>query len=298
MIEVIEVNHLTKDYGEHKGIFDLSLSIKKGEVYGFIGPNGAGKSTTMRHMMGFSRADNGNVTIKNLDSWQDKEKIKEFTGYLAGEIALPNDMTGLQYLKLISKMRKMQSFDYAEELLKYFKINPNAGIKKMSKGMKQKIAIVATFMHDPDIILLDEPTSGLDPLMQERFIDLVEKEKQNGKTIFLSSHIFDEVSKVCDRVGIVKEGNLIKELDMDSLRNNEEKTYIVKFKDDEDLSKMANLYDDSSIVNEKELLIKVSDSDINEFISDLSNCDLIYLKEKEESLEEYFMKFYEGDVID
>lgn len=298
MIEVIEVNHLTKDYGEHKGIFDLSLSIKKGEVYGFIGPNGAGKSTTMRHMMGFSRADNGNVTIKNLDSWQDKEKIKEFTGYLAGEIALPNDMTGLQYLKLISKMRKMQSFDYAEELLKYFKINPNAGIKKMSKGMKQKIAIVATFMHDPDIILLDEPTSGLDPLMQERFIDLVEKEKQNGKTIFLSSHIFDEVSKVCDRVGIVKEGNLIKELDMDSLRNNEEKTYIVKFKDDEDLSKMAKLYDDSSIVNEKELLIKVSDSDINEFISDLSNCDLIYLKEKEESLEEYFMKFYEGDVID
>ncbi|MBO5841143.1 MAG: ATP-binding cassette domain-containing protein [Methanobrevibacter sp.] len=295
---MIEVNHLTKDYGEHKGIFDLSLSIKKGEVYGFIGPNGAGKSTTMRHMMGFSRADNGNVTIKNLDSWQDKEKIKEFTGYLAGEIALPNDMTGLQYLKLISKMRKMQSFDYAEELLKYFKINPNAGIKKMSKGMKQKIAIVATFMHDPDIILLDEPTSGLDPLMQERFIDLVEKEKQNGKTIFLSSHIFDEVSKVCDRVGIVKEGNLIKELDMDSLRNNEEKTYIVKFKDDEDLSKMANLYDDSSIVNEKELLIKVSDSDINEFISDLSNCDLIYLKEKEESLEEYFMKFYEGDVID
>lgn len=295
---MIEVNHLTKDYGEHKGIFDLSLSIRKGEVYGFIGPNGAGKSTTMRHMMGFSRADNGNVTIKNLDSWQDKEKIKEFTGYLAGEIALPNDMTGLQYLKLISKMRKMQSFDYAEELLKYFKINPNAGIKKMSKGMKQKIAIVATFMHDPDIILLDEPTSGLDPLMQERFIDLVEKEKQNGKTIFLSSHIFDEVSKVCDRVGIVKEGNLIKELDMDSLRNNEEKTYIVKFKDDEDLSKMAKLYDDSSIVNEKELLIKVTDSDINEFISDLSNCDLIYLKEKEESLEEYFMKFYEGDVID
>ncbi|MBO7158663.1 MAG: AAA family ATPase, partial [Methanobrevibacter sp.] len=149
-----------------------------------------------------------------------------------------------------------------------------------------------------DIILLDEPTSGLDPLMQERFIDLVEKEKQNGKTIFLSSHIFDEVSKVCDRVGIVKEGNLIKELDMDSLRNNEEKTYIVKFKEDEDLSKMAKLYDDSSIVNEKELLIKVTDSDINEFISDLSNCDLIYLKEKEESLEEYFMKFYEGDVID
>ncbi len=296
--EMIEINHLTKDYGDHRGIFDLTLNIKKGEVYGFLGPNGAGKSTTMRHIMGFSKADDGNITINSLDSWQDKEKIKEFTGYLAGEIALPNDMNGLQYLKLISKMRKMKSFDYADELLEYFKINPNTNIKKMSKGMKQKIAIVATFMHDPDVILLDEPTSGLDPLMQERFIDLVEKEKQKGKTIFMSSHIFEEVSKVCDRVGIVKEGNLIKELNMDALRNNEEKTYIAKFKNDEDLKKMAESYPNSTIGREKELSITITDENINVLIADLSTCNLTYLKEKEKSLEEYFMKFYEGDGDD
>ena len=295
---MIEISHLTKDYGEHKGIFDLSINIKKGEVYGFLGPNGAGKSTTMRHIMGFSKADNGNITISNMDSWQDKEGIKKITGYLAGEIALPNDMTGIQYLKLISKMRRMKSFDYASELLEYFKINPNANIKKMSKGMKQKIAIVATFMHDPEIILLDEPTSGLDPLMQERFIELVEKEKQKGKTIFMSSHIFEEVSKVCDRVGIVKEGTLIKELDMDSLRNNEEKTYIAKFKDDKDMAKMNGSYPNSIINDKNELLIKIKDSKINTLISDLSACELVYLKEKEESLEEYFMKFYEGDGYD
>ena len=295
---MIEISHLTKDYGEHKGIFDLSINIKKGEVYGFLGPNGAGKSTTMRHIMGFSKADNGSITISNMDSWQDKEGIKEITGYLAGEIALPNDMTGIQYLKLISKMRRMKSFDYASELLEYFKINPNANIKKMSKGMKQKIAIVATFMHDPEIILLDEPTSGLDPLMQERFIELVEKEKQKGKTIFMSSHIFEEVSKVCDRVGIVKEGTLIKELDMDSLRNNEEKTYIAKFKDDKDMAKMNGSYPNSIINDKNELLIKIKDSEINTLISDLSACELVYLKEKEESLEEYFMKFYEGDGYD
>ena len=295
---MIEISHLTKDYGEHKGIFDLSINIKKGEVYGFLGPNGAGKSTTMRHIMGFSKADNGSITISNMDSWQDKEGIKEITGYLAGEIALPNDMTGIQYLKLISKMRRMKSFDYASELLEYFKINPNANIKKMSKGMKQKIAIVATFMHDPEIILLDEPTSGLDPLMQERFIELVEKEKQKGKTIFMSSHIFEEVSKVCDRVGIVKEGTLIKELDMDSLRNNEEKTYIAKFKDDKDMAKMNGSYPNSIINDKNELLIKIKDSKINTLISDLSACELVYLKEKEESLEEYFMKFYEGDGYD
>ena len=207
-------------------------------------------------------------------------------------------MTGIQYLKLISKMRRMKSFDYASELLEYFKINPNANIKKMSKGMKQKIAIVATFMHDPEIILLDEPTSGLDPLMQERFIELVEKEKQKGKTIFMSSHIFEEVSKVCDRVGIVKEGTLIKELDMDSLRNNEEKTYIAKFKDDKDMAKMNGSYPNSIINDKNELLIKIKDSKINTLISDLSACELVYLKEKEESLEEYFMKFYEGDGYD
>mgnify|MGYP003291625395 CR=1 FL=1 len=294
---MIEINNLTKDYGEHRGIFDLSLNIEEGEVYGFIGPNGAGKSTTMRHLMGFGKADGGRITINSLDSWKDKEKVKEFTGYLAGEIALPNDMTGLQYLKLISKMRGMKSFDYAEELISYFEANSNARIKKMSKGQKQKIAIVATFMHDPQVILLDEPTSGLDPLMQERFIELVAREKQKGKTIFMSSHIFDEVSKVCDRVGIVKEGSLIKELDMDELRDNEEKTYIVKFKNDDDLSRINSLYPDSNI-DDGELAVRIKDAEINDFISDLSSCNLEYLKEKEQSLEEYFMKFYEGDIDD
>lgn len=294
---MIEINNLTKDYGNHRGIFDLSLKIEEGEVYGFIGPNGAGKSTTMRHMMGFGKADEGSITINSLDSWNDKEKIKEFTGYLAGEIALPNDMTGLQYLKLISKMRKMKSFDYAEELINIFEINPDAGIKKMSKGQKQKIAIVATFMHDPQVILLDEPTSGLDPLMQERFIKLIAREKEKGKTIFMSSHIFDEVSKVCDRVAIVKEGVLIKEIDMDDLRNNDEKTYIVKFENDDDLMRISKIYPDSRI-DDGELSVIINDADINDFISDLSSCSLKYLKEKEQSLEDYFMKYYEGGIDD
>lgn len=295
---MIEINQLTKDYGDHKGIFDLSISIHEGEVYGFLGPNGAGKSTTMRHVMGFSKPDSGNISVNNFDSWKEKEKIKENIGYLAGEIALPNDMTGLQYLKLISKMRKMKSFDYADELLKYFKIDPDVKIKSMSKGMKQKIAIVATFMHNPEIILLDEPTSGLDPLMQERFIELVVKEKDKGKTIFMSSHIFDEVSKVCDRVGIVKEGHLIKEVDMDSLRNNEEKTYIVKFKNNVGADKIMNTYPNSTVNDKQEISITIDDNEINRLINDLSTCDLVFLKEREQSLEEYFMKFYAGDIDD
>lgn len=296
-MSVIKIDNLTKDYGNHRGIFDLTINIKKGEVYGFLGPNGAGKSTTMRHVMGFSKPDNGSITVNGLDSWTEQVKIKENIGYLAGEISLPNDMTGLQYLRLISKMRKMKSFDYAEELLEYFEIDPGSNIKKMSKGMKQKIAIVSTFMHDPEVILLDEPTSGLDPLMQERFIELVRKEQQKGKTIFMSSHIFEEISKVCDRVGIVKNGNLIKELEMSSLRNNEEKTYILRFKNDDDANRIMELYPEANLNND-ETIITINDNDINRFIKDLSTCNLAYLKEKEESLEDYFMKFYEGDVDD
>lgn len=186
---MIDICNLTKDYGGGKGVFDVSISIKKGEVYGYLGPNGAGKSTTMRHLMGFIRPQSGRVSINGMDCWEDQKKIQRTLGYLPGEISFPDDMTGSAYLKLIAKMRGMKNFSYAEELLDLFKIDPGSGIKRMSKGMKQKIGIVAAFMHDPEIILLDEPTSGLDPLMQNNFIDLIEREKKKGKTILLSSHM-------------------------------------------------------------------------------------------------------------
>lgn len=298
-MNMININNFTKDYGNHKGVFNLSISIKKGEVYGFLGPNGAGKSTTMRHIMGFSKPDNGIITINNLDSWLNQKNVKEKVGYLAGEIALPDDMKGLDYLKLISKMRKMNSLDYMYELLDYFEIDPNYSIKKMSKGMKQKIAIVATFMHNPDIILLDEPTSGLDPLMQEKFIELVNKEKEKGKTIFMSSHIFEEIYKVCDRVGIIKEGNLIKEISIETLKYTEDKTFKVEFKNSKDLNRMKKLYPKATFINEeKQMQIDINDKYINKFIKDLSTCDLLFLKEKKHSLEEYFMKFYGGEDND
>jgi ABC-2 type transport system ATP-binding protein len=242
---MIKVEHLTKDYGNGKGVFDVSLHIHQGEVYGYLGPNGAGKSTTLRHIMGFSNADSGTISINGLNAWTDQEKIKESIGYLPGEIALPGDMTGLEYLKLIAKMRRMDSFAYAEELLNYFEINPNISIKRMSKGMKQKIAIVATFMHNPDIVLLDEPTSGLDPLMQEKFIKLVEQEKNNGKTILMSSHIFEEVSKVCDRVGILKQGRLMNEMKVDELKHSKTKTYQVAFNNISDFHRMKSIYPDA-----------------------------------------------------
>lgn len=207
-MKAIEICHLTHDYGSHKGVFDLSLAIEKGEVFGFLGPNGAGKTTTIRHLMGFIKADQGQCRINGLDCWSQSNIIQKNVGYIPGEISYFDDMSGLQYLCFIAGYRGMKSVERRDELIKFFAVDLKAKIKKMSKGMKQKIGIIAAFMHDPSIIILDEPTSGLDPLMQNRFIELIKNEQSKGKTILMSSHIFEEVERTCDRIGIIKDGKL------------------------------------------------------------------------------------------
>ena len=292
---VIDICHLTKDYGNNKGIFDVSLAINKGEVYGYLGPNGAGKSTTMRHLMGFSKPQSGNVNICKMDCWKKQKEIQKIIGYLPGEISFPDDMTGFQYLRLIAKMRKMNDFSYAQELLDYFSINPGTNIKRMSKGMKQKIGIVSAFMHKPDILLLDEPSSGLDPLMQNRFIELVEKMKQEGRTIILSSHIFEEVEKTCDKIGMIRNGKLIKEATIDELRHSQLKTYKIEFENGNDLKRLKSTYTDAVYRDEyNQMIVSINDTDINKLITILAECKLRFLKEEKHTLEEYFMQFYGG----
>ena len=295
-MSVIQIDHLTKDYGSGKGVFDVSFSIEKGDAYGYLGPNGAGKSTTMRHLMGFSKPDSGGALIEGMDCWRQQEQIKQNVGYLPGEIALPSDMSGLAYLKLIAKMRRMKSFSYAEDLIKMFEFDADFPIKKMSKGMKQKTAIVATFMHDPDVILLDEPTSGLDPLMQDRFIELVETEKKKGKTILMSSHIFDEVSKVCDRVGILKEGYLIQEAAMDDLKHADIKTFKIELNTDDGFRLLKEHYQNRAefTPEKRQMLITLKDAELNELIRQLAGCDVKFISEQKHSLEEYFMRYYGG----
>ena len=298
-MNLIDIQHLTKDYGQGKGIFDVTLSIKKGEVYGYLGPNGAGKSTTMRHLMGFSKPQTGTVCIEGMDCWTEQKNIQKHIGYLPGEISLPDDMTGLAYLKLLAKMRKMKDFSYAEKLSAFFEIDTNTSMKRMSKGMKQKISIISAFMHNPDILLLDEPTSGLDPLMQNRFIELVEQEKRNGKTIILSSHIFDEVEKTCDRIGMIRNGKLIQEVTVDELRHSQFKTYKIEFSDKLSFEKIKQEYPHAEYKEKQnQVIISINDSEINQLIAVLSMCHVTFLKEEKHTLEEYFMKFYGGNEND
>ena len=226
-MSIINIQNLTREYGAGKGIFEVSFQVEKGEVFGFLGPNGAGKTTTIRHLMGFIKPKSGDCQINGLNCWKDRDKIQEQLGYIPGEISFFDDMNGKEFLKFAANYRKLGKVNRMQEMLDLFELDPKGKIKKMSKGMKQKLGIVTAFMHDPDILILDEPTSGLDPLMQNRFIELIAEEKKKGKTILLSSHMFEEVERTCDRIGIIRNGKLVTVDSVETLRERHMHTYTV-----------------------------------------------------------------------
>ncbi len=231
-MSVIKIENLVRDYGNGKGVFDISFHVNKGEAFGFLGPNGAGKTTTIRHLMGFLKPQSGRCTIDGMDCWREREKVQARLGYIPGEISFFEDVSGAEFLKFIAEYRKIGTQNRKDELLARFELDTKGKIKRMSKGMKQKLGIVAAFMHDPDIIILDEPTSGLDPLMQNRFIDLISDEKKRGKTILMSSHIFEEVERTCGRIGIIQNGRMAAVDDADTLRRRHTRSYTVSLEDE------------------------------------------------------------------
>lgn len=177
--------------------------------------------------MGFIKPKSGKCTIDGLDCWSERDKVQARLGYIPGEISFFDDMTGTEFLRFIAEYRKIDTRNRMAELLERFELDPKSKIKKMSKGMKQKLGIVAAFMHDPDILILDEPTSGLDPLMQSRFVNLVAEEKEHGKTILMSSHMFEEVERTCDRIGIIRKGRMISVDSAAALRERHTHSYTV-----------------------------------------------------------------------
>ena len=291
---VIEIRQLTKDYGNNRGIFDVSLSVKKGEVFGFLGPNGAGKSTTIRHLMGFIQADQGSCQINGLDCLRDHARIQQALGYLPGEIAFMDDMTGLEFIKFMAKMKGMTDLTKAYELMERFELNPQGKIKKMSKGMKQKIGIICAFMHDPELLILDEPSSGLDPLMQNRFIELVLEEKQRGKTIFMSSHIFEEIERTCDRTAMIKDGRLISIEELQTLKASKHKTYQITFATQELVEQFMDEGFECKQV-ESNVIKVLPRNNLNYLLATLSRYDIVDLDITKLTLEELFLHFYGGD---
>jgi ABC-2 type transport system ATP-binding protein len=291
----IQVTHLTKAFPNGKGIFNVSFEVQEGEVFGFLGPNGAGKSTTIRHLMGFMKPDSGSAAINGQDAWKESPAIQKAVGYLPGEIAFVEGMNGKQFLDLLSGMRRLKDFTKREQLIERFQFDVKTPIRKMSKGMKQKVGIVAAFMHDPEILILDEPTSGLDPLMQNIFIDLILEEKAKGKTILMSSHMFGEIERTCDRVGMIKEGKLVAVEKVRHMQAMQRKLFDVTVSSREEAEGIRSA--GFTVIESEPLRLKIAvQGDYDRFIKALSHCQVRNLDIHSQSLEEIFMHYYEREA--
>lgn len=289
-MNVIEVKDLTKDYGRGRGIFDLNFAVGKGEVFGFVGTNGSGKTTTIRHIMGFLRPDKGECSVDGLDAWRDSCAIKANVEYVPGEIAFPDLPTGTEFLQNQAALLGLKDMSYADTLIEKLQLDPSANLKRMSKGMKQKTAIVAALMADKDTLILDEPTTGLDPLMRQTLLDILAEEKARGKTIFMSSQMFDELETLCDRVALILNGRIIDIADVAAIKNRGYKTFKVEFFDETDYRNFKRrrfeIVRDQQKYNQ--VTVKIDDDQVNRLFKALTNYNVKFISEVKYNLEKYF----------
>lgn len=289
-MSVIEIDNLTKDYGYDRGVFDINLNIEQGEMVGFVGTNGSGKTTTIRNIMGFIKPTSGEVRVNGLNAWEHSSEIVKNIGYVPGEIAFPDLKTGVEFLNSQKEFLGLKSFDYANELIERLQLDPRANLKRMSKGMKQKTALVAALMNDAPIIILDEPTTGLDPLMRVTFLDIIKEEHKKGKTIFMSSHNFEELEGTCDRVALINDGHLIDVCDMDTINDPAEKEFKIEFKNPEDYK--AFIKEDYKVIRLQDIYnqatIKIAAANTAKLLQSLKKYDVKFISEIPYTLEKHF----------
>ena len=289
-MSVIEVKNLTKDYGYSKGVFDINLKIDEGKAVGFVGTNGSGKTTTIRSILGFIKPTSGEASVNGLNSWEHSSEIVKNVGYVPGEIAFPDLKTGVDFLKSQKEFLKMDNMDYANELIERLQLDPRANLKRMSKGMKQKTALVAALMNDAPIIILDEPTTGLDPLMRSTFLDIIKEEHKKGKTIFMSSHNFEELEDTCDKVALISDGHIIDMCDMSLINDSIEKEFKIEFYTKDDYNKF--LTDGFTVIRTQDIYnqatVKINTRDTAKLIISLKNYNVKFISEIPYTLERHF----------
>ena len=290
MKNAIEIKNLTKNYARQRGIENINLEIPKGIVYGFIGPNGAGKSTTIKCIMNMIRKNSGEIIINGKKVENKNYEVKQEIGYLPSEIHLYEDLTVQKLLKYSASFYKKDCTQKTEKLVKRLEIDINKKIEELSLGNLKKVGITLALMHDPQFIIMDEATSGLDPLMQEEFYKILEEEKSEGKTIFFSSHILNEVKRICDKVAIIKEGKIVKIEDIESL----EDTNIIKVKiEAEEIEKLEKELEIEQVITKQENKIEfLYSKEINSLIEKISKYKISKLLIQEIDMEEIFMHYY------
>lgn len=293
-MKAVEIINLTKYYGKHRGINNVSFDIHEGEIFGFIGPNGAGKSTTIRTLLGFIHPSGGDARIFGMNCFTEIEKVKREIGYLPSEVNYYDDMKVKDLLAYSAKFYHKDCSKRTEELCALFQVEVNKKMESLSFGNKKKVAIVQALLHEPKLLILDEPTGGLDPLMQNNFFEVLREENKKGTTIFFSSHILSEVQKLCDRVAIIKEGRMLKVEQMETLRSNKYKKIKLEMGNGDKVEDLAlpRVMDLTVKNRQAEFLYG---GDVNEIIRKLSERKIENLWIEEPSLEEIFMHYYEKE---
>ncbi|RBP88751.1 ABC-2 type transport system ATP-binding protein [Cytobacillus firmus] len=292
-MSLLKVTNLTKKFGKFTALNGVNLELNAGEVLGFIGPNGAGKSTTIRVLLGILKATGGEVKLFNKDAWQDAVDIHKRVAYVPGDVNLWPNLTGGEVIDLFIKLNGTANKAKREELIEKFDLDPSKKCRTYSKGNRQKVALVAAFSSDADLFILDEPTSGLDPLMEKVFQECVMEVKRQGKSVLLSSHILSEVEKLCDRVSIIRQGKIIESGTLNELRHLTRTQMLVGTS-----MPITGLLDMQGIheVQESEhgMSFQVDTMQIDAVIRHISQFGIIRLESAPPTLEDLFMRHYEG----
>ncbi len=297
MTAIIQTNELTKSYGSKRGIINVSFQVEEGEVFGFLGPNGAGKTTTIRLLMALLRAGAGTARIAGLDCWQHSVAIKRLTGYLPGEPALDPNLTGGQLLEYFGHLRGGVDQAYLKQLIARLDLDPSRKFRHYSSGNKRKVVLIQAFMHRPRLLILDEPTNGLDPLNQQEFDRMVKEVRDEGRTVFLSSHILSEVEQTCTRVGIIREGQLVRVGGIAELKDIKRYEITITFASAvpaEEFQRLEGVVEVESLAEGQTLRLTMQ-GEADAVIKAAAQHAVVTLTSHEPSLEDIFLRYYEGD---
>ncbi|TMF38731.1 MAG: ABC transporter ATP-binding protein [Chloroflexi bacterium] len=297
MTAVIEVEKLTKSYGAKRGIVDVSLQVPEGEVFGFLGPNGAGKTTTIRILMALIRADGGSARIAGFECWRQSLDVKRLIGYVPGEPSLDPNLTGGQILEYFARLRGGVDKVYLQRLIQTFDLDTSRKFRQYSTGNKRKVVLIQAFMHRPRVLILDEPTSGLDPLNQQQFDGLVKEARDEGRTVFLSSHVLSEVEKTCTRVGIIREGRLVRVGGVHELKDIKRYEITISFGRQVPAARFEHLdgvVAVETLSNGSGVRLQMQ-GPADAVIKAAAQYPVISLTSYEPSLEDVFLRFYEQD---
>ena len=292
-MNAIEIKNLTKVYGKNRGIQDINISVKEGEIYGFIGPNGAGKSTTIKTLLNFIYPTSGEALIFGMDSVKESEKIKEYIGYVSSEVRYYDDVKVKDIIKYAQSFYPKSKKEYVDRICNELELDMNKKMGELSLGNKKKVAIAQSLINNPKLLILDEPTNGLDPLMQKKLFNILIEEKEKGNTVFLSSHNLVEVQNLCDRVCVIKEGKIVDIIEIEKSKT-ELKLKVTLSSSDITDDIVLNLSDKILDKNGK-LYTFIYSKNIDSLVKELANYKIDELLIEKENLEDAFLNYYENN---